>query len=132
MSGISGSKKVSIGKSGVEFRFYKKAEYDKLNKAQKDELREYRANKGGGDKPSKAPRTDQKQMISAAVAEHLAEHKKQEAEAEQAETSIKDYILSVVNKKPAKGTITGVASAAAAQPTPPITLQSILKRVKHT
>lgn len=42
VSAATGSKKPAIGKTGVEFRFYKTAEYKQLSKAQQDELREHR------------------------------------------------------------------------------------------
>jgi hypothetical protein len=34
--------KTAIGSTGVHLRYYKKSEYDKLSKEQKDELREWR------------------------------------------------------------------------------------------
>lgn len=41
-----GGKKKDIGKTGVEFRYYKRAEYEKLNGKQKAELHEWRKSKG--------------------------------------------------------------------------------------
>ena len=38
-----------MGKTGVKFCFYKKKEYDKLTKEQKDELWEYQEKMDGGD-----------------------------------------------------------------------------------
>ena len=46
--------KTQVGKTGVEFRYYKKAEFAKLSQEQKDELREHRQQqKDGGGKKSK-------------------------------------------------------------------------------
>ena len=46
-----------IGKSGVQLRFHKPLEYHKRNKAQKDELYEWRSkNKGNGGNGEKRPK----------------------------------------------------------------------------
>ena len=129
---VSGSKKVSFGKTGVEFRFYKKQEYEKLSDTQKKELKEH-CEKNGNDKVSKKQKAgggkEQQKMISAAIAEHMEAQKKEAEEAQQVEKLMKDYILSVCQSM-TKGTASANSSAVNAN-AKPITLQSILKQVKN-
>ena len=41
-------KQPDVGKTGVELRYYKRAEYDKLNSNQKAELHQWRKSKNSG------------------------------------------------------------------------------------
>ena len=92
VSAASASSKLSVGKTGVEFRFYTKSEYDKLNKAQKNELHEWRASNGRSSR-KKARKSDdggnrnQTKTIIAAVKQYHEEQakvKQQEAEQDDA------------------------------------------------
>ncbi len=64
--------KVQTGKTGVEFRYYKKREFHQLSKEQKDELDEYRRHmkeKEGDDNPPKKKKQSHKQRIAALQAQ---------------------------------------------------------------
>ena len=67
-----------MGKTGVEFRFYKKKEYNQLTKEQKNELREYREKWDNGEDGSKKKKQkddkSQKQMISVFWGSALTHH----------------------------------------------------------
>ena len=55
-----GGGQTQVGKTGVEFRYYKKSEFAKLSKEQKDELREWRA----AQKDTKKPKTNKQQIAA--------------------------------------------------------------------
>ena len=105
-----GKAKTSIGKSGVEFRYYKAPEYNLLSSEQKSELKDYRDNKQGTpgcQGTSKKPRnnsrddTKQKKWIASAVEKQLAQ-KNGGQDDDSTETDFKSYIMSLISesKKP--------------------------------
>jgi hypothetical protein len=131
--------KPAIGKTGVHLRYYKTQEYKALSDDQKMELKEWRANttKGNnGGSPSKKKtypndKKDKKVMaaaIKAQVENQVTERLAKLQIEETAETTMKDFILSVVNSAKIKPV---AASASAVQLTAP-TLQSILKKAKYS
>ena len=139
------SGKPARGKTGVEFRFYKKNEYDKLTKEQRDELREHRSSKGKGSKDKKKTPTNQpakagakdggsEKAIAAAVKQQLTAMKKEAEKEEKTESAFKDYILSVVQGVTAKRPKGAVKSTQATSEEDPArsTLNAILKKVKFT
>lgn len=145
VSASSGSKKPAIGKTGVEFRFYKPHEYRQLTDEQKTELKEHResrnkgdgAKKDGGNKDRKkrtrgSSKEEQKKWIAAAVQEKM-EERKDDAETE---ADFRRYILSVVSSTPASSdnsTTSSVTTSSGSTPkTAPLSLQSILGRVKRS
>lgn len=132
--------KPARGATGVEFRFYKKKEYDKLTQAQKDELREYRSvresetvSKKSGDKKDHGQSDKTKggrKTIAAVVKQELAAMAKKADEDEQATTALKDYVLSVVQG--ATGKRMKVSSVQSTEATDDTTLNKILKKVKFS
>ena len=147
-----------IGKTGVEFRFYKTKEYNRLTPEQKEELREYRnelessgksrkldknAKKGGN--ASSVAEKKQFVQIAEAVVKRLKEKESAADKTERENAEVRDYILSVMSASAPSDTpataSTPAASAASAQssststtaPIPPASLrQSILKRAKSS
>lgn len=144
VSAVSGTKP-SRGKTGVEFRFYKKKEYDKLTREQKEELREHRSSRGNGANVSadkkrggnataaKPEKKNETKVIAAAVKQQLAALKQEADDEEKTESAFKNYILSVVqgvsNKRP-KVSVNSTQSSEAASTGS--TLNSILKKVKFS
>ena len=129
----SGSTKPSIGKTGVEFRYYKPPEYNELKPDQKAELKDFRETKRGKGKgkPSpKKPRGDSqhKKWIASAVEKQMAKQQADDAVDETTETDFKSYIMSLISdtKKPSSTTAT-----AATATVNKVTLQSILRKAKR-
>ena len=132
----SASKKPAIGKTGVEFRFYKSPEYNRLSDEQKKELHDYREAKKRkkGDTKSK-PDKRQLEWLNKAVASSL-KAKLEEAESEQKqESDLKTYFKTIVsevvaepNKKPGEKQCAKVAVAEGNKSL--ISLKSILRRAK--
>jgi len=140
ISSATGSKKPAVGKTGVEFRFYKGPEYVKLTDEQKAELREYRAQRdstsGKGSKNDRSKKGkggvrfdegEQKKWIAAAVQKQLSQQDSTAKEDEAQEDAFKKYIMSVVSEVQSKPTPKATAATATAVQTP-VTLQSILRR----
>lgn len=144
VSAASGSSKPAVGRTGVEFRFYKKQEYRNLTTEQKDELREYRKTQGtntakgssqkrAADKAKRAKKggggseTDQKKWIAAAVKAQIAETKTNDDAADE----LHRYIVSVVTAAQAEKLSPATKSSEPAPPKAPLSLQSILKRAKN-
>jgi hypothetical protein len=134
----TGKGKSSIGKSGVEFRYYKPPEYDLLSAEQKSELKEHRDNKrgaGGAGRPAAKktrghPRDNskQKKWIASAVEKQLA--KSQDTpDDDSTETDFKSYIMSLISESKKTSTKATTASVTITEP-PKITLNSILRKVK--
>jgi hypothetical protein len=133
-----GRSKTSVGKSGVEFRYYKTPEYNLLTADQKSELHDYRDNKRGSSgrqSATKKPRSHtreenkQKKWIASAVEKQLAKSQGTQDD-DSTETDFKSYIMSLLSesKKPTPATAT---TASVTTPTPPkVTLNSILRKVK--
>jgi len=122
------------GKTGVEFRFYKREEYSKLSKEQKDELRACREKHGNFEKgpntsKAKVAKVDKKVLATAVKDCMTAKEKDEEKNASNA-SQFKEHILSV-----ARGEVGGerkgatVASATATE-VPDSTLNQIMKKVK--
>ena len=119
--------RTGVGKAtGVALRFHTKKEYAQLSKEEKDELREHRDSlqtqgksrklSASGQKKSKGGSANSvsaaniEKMVASALAKSLKEHAKAETDEADAEKSMKEYILSVVNTKGKVGG-TQVASA---------------------
>lgn len=142
--------KSGIGKTGVEFRFYKAKEYAKLTEAQKQELREYRdglessgkgrkisSDKKKGGKDGKEDKGgDRTVKFAKAIVKELKAAADEDAKPSE-EEQLRKYILSVVNGNGSKsGNSTAAAttsstSASSLAPVPPSILQSIVKRSKQ-
>jgi hypothetical protein len=135
----SGSTKPSIGKTGVEFRYYKPVEYNELKPEQKAELKDYRENKrGSGQGKAKRPRptqhrdrgeSQQKKWIASAVEKQMAKQQADDAVDKNTESDFKTYIMSLISdtKKPVSSTV-GTTSTATVNK---VTLQSILRKAKR-
>ena len=91
------TKKAGIGTTGVELRFHNHAEYQKLSKAQKAELYEWRKTQDKKDSGN-SQGDQQKKLIAAAVKKEL----KESEAAKTAETKDKEewkaFIMSVINE----------------------------------
>jgi hypothetical protein len=134
ISSFKSSAKVTIGKSGVEFRFYKGPEYLQLLPDQKKELKEWRDaqklagthNTGGGS--AKKPKNDSKQhkqWIASAVKAAIEKNKADATVDDTAESDFKNYIWSLMASKQSSPKTATAASVEIAKPT----LQSILRKV---
>jgi hypothetical protein len=133
-----GRPKTSVGKSGVEFRYYKSPEYNLLSSEQKSELKDYRDNKGGTHGRSPSPRksrnvsrddSKQKKWIASAVEKQLAKTQGNQDD-DSTETDFKSYIMSLISDSK-KANTTTATTASVTIPTPPkVTLNSILRKVK--
>jgi hypothetical protein len=137
-----GRPKTSVGKTGVEFRYYKAQEYNNLTSEQKGELKEYRNNKigtyglsGGAKKPRTHSRDESKhkKWIASAIKKQLAKAQRTRDD-DSTETDFKSYIMSLLSesKKPAPMAAT---TASVTTPTPKkVMLNLILQKVKakHT
>jgi hypothetical protein len=132
-----GAKK-GIGSSGVSLHCHTKDEYDKLGKATKNKLREWRQkseSKGGKDKnQNKKPKYDNTKAIAAAVEKKVKEKLKAIEDDKTSGEEAAAFIMSVVQKhkgKDGKVLISDVTVDPAPLPTGP-TLKSVLKQVKNT
>jgi hypothetical protein len=130
--------KPAIGKTGVEFRFCKKAEHAKLTAEQKLELRNHRLQREEktqttevsskmkdkkicwSNEPKQA-----KKWIAAAVKKHLAKAQDKADGAKDTDAEVRCHIASVVSESKAAS-----RTAPSAQSSAPITLQSILCKAK--
>jgi hypothetical protein len=132
------SAKVTKGKTGVEFRFYKGPEYAKLLLTQKDELREWRdAQKLAGTHKTKRPRDnakDHKKWIASAVKAAMKVKAPHETDVnETTESDFKNYIWSLMATKeapaaPAVSAASVATTKPALTPAKTVTLQSILRK----
>ncbi len=142
-TGITNAK-VTSGKSGVEFRFYKSPEYGLLEPDQKKELKEWRDaqklagthNTRGGGGPAKKPRNDSKQhkkWIASAVKAEIEKKAKDTTVDDTAESDFKNYIWSLMASKQPSTKAATAASVETPKPAKQVTLQSILRKVspKH-
>jgi hypothetical protein len=142
VSAFNMTKKQSIGKTGVHFRFYKKPEYDKLSDEQKVERKEWRENnpdavkrgkqqkfKGKEDKKRLYSNKEIASLVSKKV--KLALGEKDSVGKEEEETSA--YIMSLVEKalhEKAEHTTANASSSTATAPSS--ILRSILKQAKNS
>ena len=124
----STSTKASKGKTGVEFRFYKRKEYEQLTGEQKHELWEWqKSNKSKKPKPS--PSNDKGKNksstgIAAVVAKELERRRENEQSEKEMEQKFQKYIMGIIaNAKSDKN--------ASQDDTRQVTINSILKRAKH-
>ena len=131
----STSVKPSRGKTGVELRFYKTAEYRALSKKQKEELYEWRQTNGKKAKlDDKSKGKSKDKTIATAVAKAL--EKREKAAKQEATTNIEfeKYIMSIMANvtKGNKSTTAAAASIVAEENDQNIqgrvTINSILKR----
>ena len=137
--------KPSIGKSGVHLRYHEQKEYRKLNKAQKDELREWRSRNGtssaassnhskrgwkkGQGKKHHSKGNQRKGHVSAMVSG-------QASAVTGGEDEVEDYIKSLVKKTIAEQShsepvATSTVNASSASSTPPSSLNGILRRARN-
>jgi hypothetical protein len=126
--------KPGIGKSGVHLRYYQTGEYNKLNKAQKQELRDWREKnpsaKGGGkmnNSPNKKPKSDKAMAaaIKKGVDTVLAEREKEAEVHENSKAVLKSLVQEVAAEHAAAG-LTSKVSASTGNPTN--LLKSIIKK----
>ena len=134
--------KVTSGKSGVEFRFYKGPEYGLLEPDQKKELKEWRDaqklagthNTGGGGGPAKKARNDRndskqhKKWIASAVKAAVDKKTNDTTVDDTAESDFKNYIWGLMASKQTSKAATA-ASVETPKPAKIVTLQSILRKV---
>ena len=128
----STSAKTSVGKTGVELRFYKRKEYNALTKEQKHELWQWQQNnKAKRNSTSKTSSTkDAKNNdIAAAVAKELNKRKEAEETENEQQANFEKYIMSIVAKQSSKVTASSMQSQV--EESPKVTINSILKRVKR-
>ena len=122
----AGKKKPARGKTGVEFRYYTRREYNNLTKAQQAELREYRREHGRFDgqktfrKKGEGKRAYTKAQIAAFVKEEADKREKEredkEAKAKAAEAIYAKGIIAAARSLTAgKGQKSEVSAAAGAQ-----------------
>jgi hypothetical protein len=138
--GNGGKAKASIGKTGVEFRYYKPPEYNQLGADQKAELKEHRDGKKSSPAPnkSKKPRNNtrddskHKKWIASAVEKQLAQKGQEVQDDDTAESEFKSYIMSLIsNSQPNHPPVQATTAAASAKSKPTITLNSILRKAKR-
>jgi hypothetical protein len=134
ISSFKSSAKISSGKSGVGFRFYKSPEYQLLLPDKKKELKEWRDapklagthNQGGGSaKKPKNNSKQHKQWIASAVKAAFEKNKANATVDDTAESDFKNYIWSLMALKQSSTKTATAASVEIAKPT----LQSILRKV---
>ena len=132
-------KKPAIGKTGVEFRFYKKSEYSKLTDEQKLELRNHRLQREEKTKTKEeSSKTKEKKVrwgseprqakkwVAAAVEQHLAKAKDEAEEAKDIDDEFRRYIASVMSDSKPSG-----KTKPSEKQSPPITLQGIIRKAKN-
>ena len=142
VSAVNTKKKPGIGKTGVHFRFYTKAEYHKLSKAQKAELKEWReqnpdAVQQSKQEPGKKGKNNKRaysqkeiaSLVNKKVKSAMENQESNDKEEEQAST----YIMSLIEKALQKEQNKGQASALSTQAAPSNSsvLHSILKHAKN-
>mgnify|MGYP001106517421 CR=1 FL=1 len=137
------SKKPAVGRTGVEFRYYKHNEFHKLTAEQKAELTAYRkengiaSSKGSGHQSKKHKVREEAKAISAAIVASFEEAEAKRKAVVEEDKTLKDYIMSVVHGKPkvkSNNISAAAASVTIAEPevaAAPITLRSIMSRVKR-
>ena len=128
-----GGSKTKVNKcpeTGVEFRYYKPEEYRKLNKEQKDKLREHREKNGKDDPPKKKGNKRQKRnetrRLKKQVISVLKSLTEEEEDAEKEEDELREYIVSVV-----KGINDKKSDDTKSEKKPSSTLRAITKRLKR-
>jgi hypothetical protein len=134
-----GRAKTSVGKTGVEFRYYKAAEYNNLSSEQKGELKEYRDNKpgasgrSGSNKKARTSSKDEskhKKWIASAVEKQLAKTRGTQDD-DSTETDFKSYIMSLLSESKKPDTTTATTASVTTPVTKKVTLNSILRKVKQ-
>ena len=131
--------KTSVGKTGVEFRYYKATEYNDLSSEQKGELKSYRDNKSGasgrsgGAKKTRTGSKDEsrhKKWIASAVEKQLAKTRGTQ-DNDSTETDFKSYIMSLLSESKKPATTTATTASVTTPTTKKVTLNSILRKVKQ-
>jgi hypothetical protein len=131
ISGTTGGKP-AIGKTGVHLRYYKKHEYDKLSKEQKDELREWR--KDHNVKPASTSdgkdkkKSYTKKQLASLVSKKVKLQLDKSSEEMKTQDETKAYIMSLIKETLENSSPKAQTSAASASVP---TLHSILKRAKN-
>ena len=134
-----GTKK-GIGKTGVHLRYHSPEEYKALNKAQADELREWRKTTDGSRKKGrpnpkwkKGGKSDNEKAMAAAVDKKVAARMKEIEDDKSQAVDAEAYIMSILsrhlNKQSAK--IADVQANSPPIPLPPPVLKTILARAKN-
>jgi hypothetical protein len=135
--------KPGLGKTGVHLRYYKDAEYRKLNKDQQDELREWRKSADySGKKPNKGVGRPQKQArhekgaLASAVEKEVSKRLTISVTGAPPPSTIsltddeaRAYIMSLLRVAPLPPTVVGATTASTAL-VKRVTLQSILAKAK--
>ena len=121
------STKKSIGKTGVELRFYKRDEYKKLSKEQKDELYQWRQQQ-----KEKKNQAAGNKSIAAAVAKELAKQKEADSKAQKIDEEFSNYVMSLVTSAKEKANnakVSGVQQKPKEEDSAPkVSINSILRR----
>jgi hypothetical protein len=135
-SAFKSSSKVTNGKTGVEFRFYKGPEYMQLDSAQKKELHEWRdaqktagTHRNTGHGPPKKARNDSsqhKKWIASAVKAAMEKKANDSTVDDTAESDFKNYVWGLMASKQS---YTKAATASSVETPKKVTLQSILRKV---
>ena len=129
----STSAKTSVGKTGVELRFYKRKEYNALTKEQKHELWQWQQNnkaKRNSTSETSSTKDAKNNDIAAAVAKELNKRKEAEETENEQQANFEKYIMSIVAKQSSKVTASSMQSQV--EESPKVTINSILKRVNPT
>lgn len=104
VGGGPGGTKPSIGKTGVQFRYYKKKEYAKLSDEQKVELKEWREKqqngKDGGAKNGESERKRIRREISSIMKEESEKKEKKAKKSEQQLNDIKEVLTEIITPAP--------------------------------
>ena len=129
----STSTKPSIGKTGVEFRFYKKPEYRKLSKEQKSELYQWQKSRktNTSEKDPNSKVNGSASDIAAAVSKELEKRKEAEQDELETEKHFEKYIMSIIARSGKASAQVASAKSNDKSKTPKVTINSILKRAKR-
>ena len=143
VSSATQGKKPAIGKTGVQFRYYKREEFKQLTPDQKQELIEWRrangngggGNTGGGGNGNKSkgkgkgPKTYTKRQISAMIKQ--AKKKEEKDNVSSLVAAVEKLVANQTTNSNNKRAISSVEAADQEDTKPPATtLRSILKRAK--
>ena len=142
VSAVNTKKKSGIGKTGVHFRFYTKAEYHKLSKAQKAELKEWReqnpdavqqSKQDSGKKGKSQKRSYSQKEIASLVNKKVKNAMENQESNGKEEEQASTYIMSLIEKALQKEQNKGQASASSTEAAPSNSslLHSILKHAKN-
>ena len=98
--------KTTCGDTGVEFRFYKPAEFQKLTREQKDELRDHRKANGnykgtwtGRERTGGANKSFGRAQVAAMIKEIEVEKEKETTERESLKATLVDELKSIISSQ---------------------------------